>query len=78
MISSQTLVFLLIGASILLILVIAIRPSISASREGKIIAFLALFIVTHYAAGGGSGWRIRAHGTLGADTMSTSSNRPSF
>jgi cytochrome c-type protein NapC len=45
MIGPQTLVFLLIGTSIVLILVIVIRPSITVSREGKIVAFLALFIV---------------------------------
>ncbi|MGB8867396.1 MAG: hypothetical protein WCC71_25165, partial [Candidatus Sulfotelmatobacter sp.] len=46
--------FLLIGASILLILVVVIRPSITASREGKIIAFVALFIVPVVAAGVGA------------------------
>ena len=45
MIGPQTLVFLLIGASILLILVVVLRPSITVSREGKILAFMALFIV---------------------------------
>src|SRR5271170_1913809 len=54
MIGPQTLVFLLIGASILLILVVVVRPSITASREGKIIAFLALFIVPLVAAGVGA------------------------
>lgn len=54
MVSPQSLVFLLIGASILLILVVMIRPSITASREGKIIAFLALFIVPAVAAGVGA------------------------
>src|ERR1700722_11096947 len=54
MISPQTLVFVLIGASILLILVGVIRPSITASREGKIIAFLALVIVPVVAAGDGA------------------------
>jgi hypothetical protein len=39
MIGFQTLIFLFIGASIL---VVVIRPSITASREGKIIAFLVL------------------------------------
>jgi nitrate/TMAO reductase-like tetraheme cytochrome c subunit len=50
----QTLVFLLIGASILLILVVVIRPSITASREGKILAFVALFIVPIIALGVGA------------------------
>jgi cytochrome c-type protein NapC len=54
MISPQTLLFALIGASILLILVVVIRPSITASREGKIVAFLALFIVPVVAAGVGA------------------------
>src|SRR5580693_5151453 len=54
MIGPQSLVFLLIGTSILLILVVVIRPSITASREGKIIAFLALFIVPLVAAGVGA------------------------
>jgi len=54
MISPQTLLFTLIGASILLILVVVIRPSITASREGKIVAFLALFIVPVVAAGVGA------------------------
>jgi hypothetical protein len=46
----STVVFVLIGASILLILVEVIRPSITASREGKIVAFLALFLVPLIAA----------------------------
>jgi nitrate/TMAO reductase-like tetraheme cytochrome c subunit len=50
----STVVFFLIGASILLILVVVIRPSITASREGKILAFLALFIVPLVAAGVGA------------------------
>ena len=54
MISPETLVFCLIGASIVLILVVVIRPSITASREGKIIAFLALFIVPVVTAGVGA------------------------
>jgi cytochrome c-type protein NapC len=54
MIDSQILVFVLIGASILLILVVVIRPSVTASREGKIVAFLALFIVPIVAAGVGA------------------------
>src|SRR6202041_3952153 len=54
MISPETLVFSLIGASIVLILVVVIRPSITASREGKIIAFLALFIVPVMTAGVGA------------------------
>ena len=45
MIGPQTLVFLWIGASLLLILVVMARPSITVSREGEIFAFLALFIV---------------------------------
>jgi cytochrome c-type protein NapC len=54
MISPETLVFVLIGASILLALVVVIRPSITASREGKVIAFLALFIVPVVTAGVGA------------------------
>jgi cytochrome c-type protein NapC len=50
----QTLVFLLIGASILLILVVVMRPSITTSREGKILAFVALLIVPIVALGVGA------------------------
>src|ERR1700677_3608157 len=50
----STVVFFLIGASILLILVVVPRPPITASREGKILAFLALFIVPLVAAGVGA------------------------
>jgi nitrate/TMAO reductase-like tetraheme cytochrome c subunit len=50
----QTLVFSLIGASILLILVVVIRPSITVSREGKILVFLAFFILPIIAAGIGA------------------------
>jgi hypothetical protein len=42
MIFPSAVLFCLIGTSILLILVVVIRPSITASREGKIVAFLAL------------------------------------
>jgi nitrate/TMAO reductase-like tetraheme cytochrome c subunit len=54
MINPDNLVFLLIGATILLILAVVIRPSITASREGKIIVFLALFILPVVAAGVGA------------------------
>jgi cytochrome c-type protein NapC len=54
MIGPQTLVFLLIGASMALILVVVFRPSITSSREGKILAFLALFIMPVVAAGVGA------------------------
>jgi cytochrome c-type protein NapC len=54
MIFPSTVLFGLIGASILLILVVVIRPSITASREGKIVAFLALFIVPLVALGVGA------------------------
>lgn len=54
MIDPQTLVFALIGATILAILVVVARPSITASREGKILAFLALFILPIIAAGVGA------------------------
>lgn len=54
MIGPQTLVFLLIGVSLLLILVVVIWPSITASRQGKAIAFIALFIVPVVAAGVGA------------------------
>jgi cytochrome c-type protein NapC len=54
MISPQTLVFALIGVSILLILVVVVRPSVTASREGKILAFVALFLVPIVAAGIGA------------------------
>jgi cytochrome c-type protein NapC len=54
MIDPQTLVFVLISASILLILVVVIWPSITVSRGGKIIAFLALFIVPIVVAGVGA------------------------
>jgi cytochrome c-type protein NapC len=54
MIFPSTVLFGLIGASILLTLVVVIRPSITASREGKIVAFLALFIVPLVALGVGA------------------------
>jgi nitrate/TMAO reductase-like tetraheme cytochrome c subunit len=54
MVGPQGLVFLLIGVSISLILVVVIRPTITASREGKILAFLACFVVPVVAAGVGA------------------------
>src|ERR1700733_11018990 len=54
MISPETLVFSLIGASIVLMLVVEVGTSITTSREGKIIAFLALFIVPVRTAGVGA------------------------
>ncbi len=45
MTSPLSLVFLLIGFSILLILAVVIWPSITASRGGKIVAFMALFVL---------------------------------
>ena len=53
MITPESLVFALVGVSILLVLVVVIWPSITASRQGKIMAFLALFIVPLVAAGVG-------------------------
>ena len=54
MVDPQALVFLLIGVSSALILLVVIRPSITASREGKILAFLAFFIVPVVAASVGA------------------------
>ena len=50
MISPQSLVFILIGASIALILPFLVRPSITISREGKMLAFVAFFIFPVLAA----------------------------
>lgn len=50
MVSPHSLVFILIGATIFLILPFLVRPSIAAGREGKILAFLALFIIPVLAA----------------------------
>jgi hypothetical protein len=45
MLSPQSLVFILIGVTIALILLFLVRPSITASREGKMLAFIAFFIL---------------------------------
>lgn len=45
MISPQSLVFVLIGASVALIFPFLVRPSITGTREGKIVAFIAFFIL---------------------------------
>ncbi len=49
-ISPQALVFVLIGVSVVLILPFLFRPSITVSREGKILAFMAFFILPVVAA----------------------------
>jgi nitrate/TMAO reductase-like tetraheme cytochrome c subunit len=53
MTSPQSLVFLLIGFSILLILTVVIWPSLTESRAGKVVAFMALFVVPIVTAGVG-------------------------
>ncbi|HXA78538.1 MAG TPA: NapC/NirT family cytochrome c [Candidatus Acidoferrales bacterium] len=50
MVSPQSLLFILIGASIALILPFLVRPGIAVSREGKILAFAAFFILPVLAA----------------------------
>jgi cytochrome c-type protein NapC len=52
--SLHALTYLLIGASIWLILVFVIRPSITSRVEGKILAFVAFFILPVLAAGIGA------------------------
>ncbi len=54
MVSPQSLVFILIGASIALIFPFLVRPSITFSREGKMLAFVAFFILPVLAAGIGA------------------------
>jgi len=43
--SPETLVYGLLGISAVLIAIIVLRPSLTASREGKIFAFIAFFIL---------------------------------
>jgi cytochrome c-type protein NapC len=50
MVSPQSLVFILIGASIALILPFLVRPTLTVSREGKIFAFIAFFVFPVLAA----------------------------
>jgi cytochrome c-type protein NapC len=50
MVSPQSLVFILIGASVALILPFLVRPTLTLSREGKIFAFIAFFILPVLAA----------------------------
>ena len=45
MISPDTLLFVCIALAIALVVVLIARPSLTHSREGKILAFIALFIV---------------------------------
>lgn len=49
-VSPQALVFILIGATILLIVPFLVRPAITIPREGKILAFVAFFILPVVAA----------------------------
>jgi cytochrome c-type protein NapC len=49
-ISPQSLLFILIGASIALILLFLLRPTITVSREGKILAFAVFFVLPVVAA----------------------------
>src|SRR5271170_4499418 len=50
MVSPQSLVFILIGATIALIVAILARPAIALSRGGRLFAFLAFFILPVTAA----------------------------
>lgn len=50
MISPQSLLFILIGTSIVLILPFLLRPTITISREGKILAFVVFFLLPVVAA----------------------------
>ena len=50
MVSPQSLVFILIGASIALILPFLVRPTLTVSREGKIFAFIAFLVFPVLAA----------------------------
>ena len=54
MVSPTTLLMLLICVAILLLVVMALRPSVTRSREGKILAFVSLFILPVLAAMGGT------------------------
>ena len=45
MVSPITILLILIGLSIVLITILVFRPSVSATRGGKILAFVALFIL---------------------------------
>jgi cytochrome c nitrite reductase small subunit len=53
MISPATLLMLVIGLSLVLLFVMLARPAITHSREGKILAFVSLFILPIMAGGGG-------------------------
>jgi cytochrome c-type protein NapC len=54
MVTPLTLLFIFIGASIALALLIAFRPALTRARSGKILAFLAIFIFPVVAAVGGA------------------------
>jgi hypothetical protein len=64
MVSPQSLVFILIGASIALIFPFLVRPSITISREGKMLAFIAFFIFPVLAAGIGASEHFEADSVL--------------
>src|SRR4051812_49433000 len=53
MISPATLLMLVIGLSVALLVVMLVRPAITHSREGKILAFVTLFLLPVMAGGGG-------------------------
>lgn len=54
MIGPTAILFTLIGLSIALIVVLAFRPSITATRAGKMLAFLVLFILPILSASTGT------------------------
>ena len=54
MVSPTTLLMLLIGVAVLLLVIMAVRPGITRSREGKILAFVALFVLPVLAGVGGT------------------------
>src|SRR3954469_20075556 len=53
MISPASLLMLVIGLSVVLLIVMVAWPEITHSREGKILAFVSLFILPVMAGGGG-------------------------
>ena len=54
-----TLLYLLIGVSILLIIFLITRPSLTASRAGKQMAFVVLFVLPVVVASMGAAEHLR-------------------
>jgi cytochrome c-type protein NapC len=54
MISPATLLLSLIALTVVLLVILAARPGITHSREGKILAFVSLFILPLLAGAGGT------------------------